>query len=210
MFRLTVIRMPRVVCSFSWYFQTQRPLKLSLPSRPGALANRSRWVPFPWPSSLSPCQCANLQPATPLFRPALPASNSRVWRCQQHALLKTNQLQSPIKHREVMTSSPFQPITTSVVPSLIPEPGTPPCLPDDPLRHEQMEKKRSKQGSGLIWAHRTEKTICMPTLCYSTWDTVGGNMKVCSLWIKQCRYLNTLNDMQRWTAGVQWSSTSFN
>ncbi len=128
-------------------------------------------IPWPWLPVSRLCQCANLQPATLLSCPALPASNSRVWKCQQHAPLKTNQPPSHIKHPEVKTSLTFQPITPRSY-------SLPPAMPTWwPIQAQTHKKNSSKQGNGLIWAHRTEETICMPTLCFSSLDTAGGIWK---------------------------------
>lgn len=99
------------VCSFRWYFQTKVCSSGPCHLDPADPQTGQGGCHSHGPDCLSVRQCANLQPATLLSCPALPASNSRVWKCQQHAPLKTNQPQSLIKHPEVMTSSPFQPIT---------------------------------------------------------------------------------------------------
>lgn len=160
------------VCSFRWYFQTKVCSSGPCHLDPADPQTGQGGCHSHGPDCLSVCQCANLQPATPLSRPALPASNSRVWRCQQHAPLKTNQPQSLIKHPEVMTSSPFQP--SLPVPTALP-PAMPTWWPTQAQTHKR--KNSSKQGNGLFWAHRTEKTICMPTLCFSSPDTAGGIWK---------------------------------
>lgn len=159
-------------CSFSWYFQIKVCSSGPCHLDPADPQTGQGGCHSHGPDYLSLCQCANLRPATPLFCPALPASNSRVWRCQQHALLKTNQPQSLIKHPEVMTSSPFQPITPCPT-------ALPPAMPTWWTAQAQTHKSKicSKQGNGLIWDHHTEKTICMPTLCFSSRDTAGGIWK---------------------------------
>lgn len=123
------------------------------------------------PMALTACHFASVliysqQP--PLSSPALPASNSRVWRCQQHAPLKTNQSHSLIKHPEVMTSSPFQPIAPR--PAVLP-PAMLTWWPTQAQTHEWKNNSNKVTVSSELTVQR-KLFACPPSV--STLETQQG------------------------------------